>query len=68
MRSIFFQQFHAEKCDDCTIEADDGDVHEFKTYLKTRPATLELKAIEMITRVAQKYKRYICKSCIKEYH
>lgn len=53
------QQFHAEKCDDCVIEeANDGDVHEFKTYLKTRPASLELNAIEMIIRVAKKYERY----------
>lgn len=53
------QQFHAEKCDDCVIEeANDGDVHEFKTYLKTRPASLELNAIKMIIRVAKKYERY----------
>lgn len=40
------------------VDSDDGDVHEFKTYLKTRPASLETRAIEMITRVAQKYDRY----------
>ncbi|XP_031619102.1 uncharacterized protein LOC116338156 [Contarinia nasturtii] len=49
--------FHAEKCDDecCDVDENNGDIHDFKTYLKTRPASLELNAIEMITRVAQKY-------------
>lgn len=54
---LIFLKFHAEKCDGGTIDPDGGDVHEFKTYLKTRPSSLELKAIEMIARVAQKYDR-----------
>lgn len=57
---VYFKQFHAEKCNDCCengSEPDEGDVHEFKTYLKTRPASLEINAIEMITRIAQKYER-----------
>lgn len=53
-------QFHAEKCGEndeaCIAGANnDDDVHEFKTYLKTRPASLELRAIKMITQIAQKY-------------
>lgn len=58
-KKLVFIKFHAEKCDgeDSSTESDGGDVHEFKTYLKTRPSSLELKAIEMITRVAQKYDR-----------
>lgn len=50
-------QFHAEKCDE-SIEADPSDdVYEYKTYLKTRPSSLEINAIEMVTRFAIKYRR-----------
>lgn len=38
-----------------------GDVHEFKTYLQTRPAHLEVNAIEMVVRLAEKYDKYVCK-------
>lgn len=48
-------QFHAEKCDDSDDLTVNGDVREFKTYLKTRPAALEIRAIEMISKIAQKY-------------
>lgn len=49
--------FHAEKCDE-SIEIDPSDdVYEYKTYLKTRPSSLEINAIEMITRFAVKYRR-----------
>lgn len=64
---LFSLQFHAEKCDenksDCLVDENannnraNGDVHEFETYLQTRPASLEVTAIEMVTRLAQKYDR-----------
>lgn len=57
-------QFHAEKRNDDTDQcaADDinnnqYDVYEYATYLNTRPARLELNAIDMILRLAQKYDR-----------
>lgn len=66
--NVSHQQFHAEKCNGneghCAVdengnEIDEvvGDVHEFKTYLQTRPAYLEVNAIEMVTRLAEKYER-----------
>lgn len=60
-QKYYILQFHAEKCNDkCTIEADEADdVYEYNTYLKTRPASLELNAIEMIIRVAEKYDKYV---------
>lgn len=59
---IAFTQFHAEKCavsGENVVEKsyDNGDVYEYETYLKTRPSTLELNAIELVTRVAEKYDR-----------
>lgn len=53
------KQFHAEKCDECKHENidDDDDVYEYISYLKRRPASLELDAVEMVTRVVQKYDR-----------
>lgn len=55
-------QFHAEKRNDANQCADDMnnnqcDVYDYATYLNTRPSSLELNAIEMITRLAQKYDR-----------
>lgn len=59
MKTITILQFHAEKCDDETsnIDVGDDDVYEYNTYLKTRPASLELNAIEMVIRVAKKYEK-----------
>lgn len=59
MKTITISQFHAEKCNDDTSNVDvaDDDAYEYNTYLKTRPASLELNAIEMVLRVAKKYEK-----------
>lgn len=56
-------QFHAEKCDECKHDGtDEDDVYEYISYLKSRPASIEIDAIEMVTRVVQKYDRSVISS------
>lgn len=57
-------QFHAEICGGTSLSANDlsyflGDANpvEYETYLKTRPATLELNAVDLIARIAVKYEK-----------
>lgn len=57
-------QFHAEICGGSSMSASEmsyflGDANplEYETYLKTRPATLELNAIDLIGRISAKYEK-----------
>lgn len=37
----------------------EGDPHKFETYLTSRPQSLEINAIKMISEIAVKYERLV---------